>query len=325
MSNVTKCPASNNQAANYWINQNPVTDIEFIQIVENHLDEVTNSIKDVLNTTILLSYKHKDVWARQDTIGDIGNKYSRRSVNRAMKVLDHLGIVRKINRGAHKTCIYIISPHFRNRKVVRALRDKLPALKLFLCLSLLTSYSSFSENVSQRYIGDKEMRESSLLALPEEAISYATKVFKRNIRDVKNRLHYIMTVGLNYCKRHHLSVDWALSAKLSELGDNSDTQIIKTSFSPKTVEQYESNNPYQTPQIVIGEVEPGTSINGKTGGMWMDTMSIIDGHHIPDSDELRYIYPETIVFTEEELDTVYDEDIVWEEITDEPVRDFYEN
>jgi hypothetical protein len=198
---------------------NPV-DMEIQECFQGLYRKLSRRQRKVLNVLIWFAYKYgKDkVFPSQTLIGAMGGEYCREHVCRGvLKLFERLGLVRVVNRGVKKTCLYEINELLFISPVARELCGVLPALKFFVILAgtMLVSQPAVAmveeRNVTQLNLGsnlykynesrvekeaikiqqkDREGERSDIL---ERIRTYEYKIFE--ITDESTRKLYQVTIA----------------------------------------------------------------------------------------------------------------------------------
>lgn len=135
---------------------------------------LTATGRRVLNYLIFVSRKYKMTYMRQDTIARACNDVRRETINRLLKQLVALNFIRVINRGVHKSCIYVLSSFFLRYDIRKKLRPILSKSAILLYPTYLL--------VSMHYNAIRAEKITNVTQ--EEVYSYITSYFTTRNRTV---------------------------------------------------------------------------------------------------------------------------------------------
>lgn len=101
----------------------------------------------ILNSLIESQAYYEKDYRSQTTIAQRAGYRNRKTYQRAIKKLIALKLVKVINRGVKKTCLYILSPWFRDPFIKARLSPFLKALKILPLLALLSPSITDAANI----------------------------------------------------------------------------------------------------------------------------------------------------------------------------------
>lgn len=120
----------------------------------------TTAKRSLLNTLILLTQKHKLVYATQKKIAEIAG-INITTCNRLLKELEQQGWIATKYNGANKSCWYKVTSFFKNISIIKSLKDVLWGLKyaslllnLLLSINLTSKNNSFQSEYARRCAND---------------------------------------------------------------------------------------------------------------------------------------------------------------------------
>lgn len=133
----------------------PKFDVETEEQILTHLHAIDTehraSVKKVMEAMLWYSFRHKDMYMSQETIGRLTN-LCRETVNRALQIIKSLGIL-KWKRRINSSCLYFLNPIFKDLQFLEKIRGIFNAVNSYL-FKKVTQYSLlgylFLNNV-QRY------------------------------------------------------------------------------------------------------------------------------------------------------------------------------
>jgi hypothetical protein len=117
--------------------KNPV-DMEIQECFQGLYRKLSRRQRKPMNALIWFAYKYGKgkVFPSQTLIGAMGGEYCRGHLcSRLLGVYERLGLVRVVNRGVKKTCLYEINELLFMSPVARELCGVLPALRFFVILA----------------------------------------------------------------------------------------------------------------------------------------------------------------------------------------------